>query len=525
MRFLIIIAFALPVLALGLLGVVCQRTGALTAWLGEATAPLSVGTVAPEDLDYLFHQAVPESVRREQEIRGFGGRTAGERAVASLPAPPPFVHTFADDGASPKIIWQDGDTLYYDEAQPTPAAKPSRMIPQSRRRDAPAAFAAASASAPVLGADCPECGVLAAPSGNSVEFAYPAARDGEISDPAKVKNDDLYKLLLQPTNKKQSYLDLALKLDYRKVKEAPSSATGMPARISTEAMVAQMLDWSNYLAPRPQLAMGKKPAGDEALNPTIYHGLKFHLTPYYLRTDFGAAYKLPSSKWDEYGVSLGAGYYHNRFSFVFTMPLEYNSFDGQIRRDCFFRVANIFTGRIDILSETFGDALDLYAGLDGFYDWIFGDTAYMKDTFQYGAGAFLGARKNLRYVIPAFFASLQSTLNKPSDYRLTDPAMIGQVPLDAAGKTPFPLDAEQTLLSLNLAVGVPIGQKMLLTPGFYYHNALGSKRRENTTWSEYRVDFSLAMNPDTVVNVRLGAEGDPLKTWHLGGGLDLRVKF
>ncbi|MDR0867304.1 MAG: hypothetical protein LBP75_02370 [Planctomycetota bacterium] len=519
-RILIIIALALPVLALGLLGIVCQRTGALTAWFGEESAParLSVGTVAPEDLDCLFQQAVPESVRREQEIRGFGGRTAGEYAIVSLPTPPPFVHNFAGDGANKKIIWQDGDTLYYDEAKPTPTAKPSRMIPH---RDHSATPASAASTPP----DCPECGILAAASGNSVEFAYPAARDGEISDPAKVKNDDLYKLLLQPTNKKQSYLDLALKLDYRKVKEAPSYMTGIPTRISTEAMVAQMLDWSNYLAPRPPLATEKKPAGDEALNPTIYHGLKFRLTPYYLRTDFGAAYKLPSSKWDEYGVLLGAGYYHNRLSFEFQMPLEYNSFDGQIRRDCFFRVANIFTGRVDILRETFGNALDLYAGIDGFYDWIFGDTAYMKDTFQYGAGAFLGARKNLKYVIPAFFASLQSTLNRPQDYRLTDPAMIGQAPLNAQGQTPFPLDSEQTLLSLNLAVGVPIGQKMLLTPGFYYHNALGSKRQENTGWSEYRVDFSLAMNPDTVINVRLGAEGDPLKTWHLGGGLDLRVKF
>lgn len=548
LRLLIGLSLFLLLLSGGVFAVVCSQTGAFADFSGlvkgaaktsrftpstdfSHSQPFAEAVVTPasNDADTLFKQAIPDAILRERAATGLDASQLprGQQAIAALPSPPPYAHALSSGDTRRTLTIprstpsQTETTTFPTLAQNANSEGQSFSVAEmSGQNITPPSNALAVRGCGKAGSN--NCGLLASPNGTGVEISSPPATN--CPSPLKDKNDDLY-LAVNPPPKRGKELDIGVIYEYRKVQEAPSYATGIPVRCSTEAMVSQMVTYSNFKTPLPRIAMGKKPSEDEVLNPTRQDGFRFTLTPYWERTDFGAAYKEYSSKWDEMGLLGGVQYYYDKFSLDFSMPMEYNSFSGRVSRYGFTRLANIITPKFDILSEERGNALDAYVGLNGFYSWVMGDTAMVPSEFQYGMGAFAGLRKDLKYIIPAFFVDWENTFKEPGGYTVKDSGMTQQMNIGSDGLAAWPIDSKQNLVNINAAVGIPLGTKFMVTPGYYYHTALTSTRSEYTNWSEYRVDFLLALNPATVIDFHIGAEGDPLKTWNMGGGLGMKIKF
>ena len=351
--------------------------------------------------------------------------------------------------------------------------------------------------------DCQTC-----TSTGSADAAYSTEMDyaGSVSckNPDKNTNDELY-ALLNPAPKAPKFTHINPIYEYGKAKETPLPETGLPLRTSTEALFTNILMYGHYPDPLPRICQPKAPEWNKQLEGNEPGTWRKYITPYWKRTDFGAAYAdAPSSKWDELGILLGVAWSKGIYDIGLYAPIELNSFGGQMSSYDFYRIGLGAVAKFNLLQQCKGKWVDFSIGADIYMAGSLGKEKYVKNSFQPGGGLFMGIKRDFG------FCSAQGELiyqSNGKDDESSLPSHISQV-------------------AFRLTGGVPIKKNVSINPYFYYNTALGAPEYvEEKNWMEYGVNFAFGLNPNTVFTFKLGAESSPLKTWHMGGGLDMKLKF
>ncbi len=375
------------------------------------------------------------------------------------------------------------------------ASSPSALPPSPERKMV--------ANQGTANTDCQSCGQISkVGSPTTTENDFPPAT--ACTNVLKSKNDELY-ALLNPPPPPERYMHINPMYEYGKTKETPLPETGLAVRCSTEAMVSEIINYAHFPGTNPIAARPQKPDWNAQLN--AEKGVwRFYINPYWKRTDFGVAFPdAPSSKWDKMGVLLGGAWSKGIYDVGVFLPLEHNSFGGQMSDYGFTRLGPILSSNFRIMRQCGGKPVDFSVGADLYGVGVIGDSKdYIDSYFQFGGGIYTSVGRDLGFM--STLATLQWQCNAADDYSA--------------------LPTHLNTVSMRLEGGIPVGKSININPFFKYNTALSAPEYVETKyWMEYGLDFKFALSPTAVFTFNLGAEGTPLKTWHMGGGLDMIIKF